>query len=74
VSDLLLNDAERRRFSVWLQHEASSSLGIAEQAEKMIPGPAGRLFSQRERGYAAACVLIARRLDDTESMTVGDAG
>lgn len=67
---LLLTDEERQRFAEWLEMEARSAAAMAQQLGKV--GPAvGEALSRKERLYAAAATLIARRLRETESFSVG---
>ena len=66
--ELLLSKDERDRFAVWLEHESAVSMGLAEQLDKL----SGTLeMASKERGYAYAAALIARRLRDTESTSIG---
>lgn len=66
---LLLTDSERERFAAWLEREAASSNGIAEQAEKL--GPAMAPLIARERAESAAALLIARKLRATVTDSIG---
>jgi len=67
--DLLLTEQERERFASWLEHEAAVSQGLIEQLEKL--GAAGAIASFREKQEAVAALLIARKLRETQSQSIG---
>jgi hypothetical protein len=65
---LLLSDAERDRFAAWLEHEAKQSALMAKVMEdNKMPDE----LIRRERAEATAAALIARKLRQTESFSVG---
>ena len=66
-----MTDAERKRFATWLEQDAASNAAIAKQAEKL--GPAGILIAKMNRQEAMAEMIVARRLRNTESLTLGEA-
>jgi hypothetical protein len=62
----LLTDKERDRFAWWLENEAKTSLGMAEQAEKLgIQG-----LVTKERAHALAATVISKKLRSTQSVTI----
>lgn len=66
---IMLSDAERRHFATWLQQEAVTAEGIAEQLGKLSMSSAlNATICARERNYADAARLIADRLIRTETM------
>lgn len=67
--DLLLTDQERLRFAAWLEHEAATTKGIVEQMEKL--GPHTAPMVARQKTEAAAALLIARKLRETHSDSIG---
>ena len=67
--ELLLSDSESRRFIFWLESEAPSAEGIAQQMASM--GGVHEMLAKQEREYAAAARLIAARLRRTERMSIG---
>ena len=66
--DLLLTDKERDRFAAWLEHEAATAHGLAQQMEKL--GPHVAPMVQRQKAEAAASLLIARKLRATHSDSI----
>jgi transcription initiation factor TFIIIB Brf1 subunit/transcription initiation factor TFIIB len=64
---MLFSDDERRRFSEWLRQEATTAKQLIEQMEKL---PIGSALAKGEKIYAAACVVIASRLEKTETVTI----
>ena len=56
MSSLMLTDEERNRFAAWLEREAETGQGIVEQ---------------REKQNIAAAIIIARKLRNTHSETIG---
>lgn len=63
----LLTEEERRKFAAWLEREALTSGGLAEQMAKInLP----TMVADVEKRYGAACALIADRLRRTESYTL----
>ena len=66
---MLLSDAERRKFTEWLEHESLSADAIARQMEQLKSPPMVEL-AKRERSYVVACNIIADRLRKTESQTI----
>lgn len=71
TESLLLTDSERRRFSDWLKREAESDRMMLEQLKHI--GPAGELMTKTFKDRITACLIIARLLDSTETMTLGGA-
>ena len=67
--DMLLTPQERDRFASWLEHEASTETGLAEQMDKL--GPVFALVAQQKGYEANAMRLIARRLRATHSDSIG---
>lgn len=66
--NLLLSDAERRRFADWLEHEAETGSELVRQLE-LLPGiPTGMV--NRQRAEASAAALIAAKLRATESSVI----
>lgn len=70
MNDLLLTPEEAQRFASWLEREAVTAEGLADQARKLGTGIA-TIVEAKERPYAAACLMIARRIRNTESQTIG---
>lgn len=70
MSTFILSDSERKRFSQWLHSQAASDLGLAEQMES-LKGRQFNLVAEYNRKRAAAYVLVATDLDNTESVSVG---
>lgn len=70
MPSLLLTPEEAERFASWLENEAMSAAGMIEQFTK-IGGPAVATLAQSEKRYAAACIIIARRIRSTERMEIG---
>ena len=62
----LLSDSERQRFAWWLENEAKTSLGMAEQAEKL----GIQSLVTKERAEALAATVISKKLRSMESMTL----
>ena len=60
---MILDKTDRDRFAIYLETEADSSDGIAEQMLKL---PATRVFAEREKEYAKACRVVAEKLRRTE--------
>jgi len=69
MNDLLLSEAERDRFADWLEHEARTATGLAEQAA-MLGGAMMNVTVRRLRDEAAASLLIARKLRATRSDSI----
>jgi hypothetical protein len=69
TENLLLSDAERERFAAYLERDAVSSEGIAEQMQK-LGGPVIEPLRQQVLAEAAACRIIAKKLRSTESQRV----
>lgn len=74
-----LTEQERGKFAKWLEKEAEQSDLMAKQADSMkggrddIGNPHNAMWEQaakRERMWAAACQIVAKRLRSIESMTV----
>lgn len=65
---MLLTDAERTKFAEWLRNEAASTKSIMEQAKKINVGEA---MNHRWKIELLACELIAAKLEQTESITIG---
>jgi hypothetical protein len=61
---VFLSNEERSKFSQWLEQEASSNDMLATQADK-LKLPIARML----RSEAAACIIIARKLKNTESQS-----
>ena len=59
--DRLLTDAERRRFTEYLQHESKVARRIAQQADR-LPGDRNKAVAETERVYADACELTSKKL------------
>ncbi|HVJ72089.1 MAG TPA: hypothetical protein VM531_11390 [Sphingomicrobium sp.] len=66
---LLLTDDERQKFARYLEQSAHSANGIADQLQQ-LKSPLMAQLALRERKFAAAALLIADRLRQTESQTV----
>ena len=64
-----LTDSERNKFAEYLDHEAIGNEGLAKQMEK-LPGPMTLEIAKRYRAEAAAMLLIASRLRNTEAQNV----
>ena len=63
----LLTDAECDRFARWLEHQAQTSLNMAEQGKKVnLP-----MLVQKETAEAMAYTVVAKILRSTESMRIG---
>ena len=62
----LLTQTERDRFAWWLEHEAQTSLGMAEQAEKL----GVTSLVQKETAEAMAYTVVAKILRSTESVSI----
>jgi hypothetical protein len=63
-----LTDAERVKFILWLHQEVKSAEGMAKLMEQNNVTAA---MSQREKVWGAACAMVAQRLENTETMTLG---
>lgn len=71
ADSLLLSDEERRRFVVWLRFEAQTANGMVETMKKIdIP----EVVLRREASYAAACTIVAARIEAIEAFTVAAPG
>jgi DNA-binding phage protein len=68
MEPIWLTDEERARFVAYLEQEAESSKGLADQAEKL--GLAGVMLAKKLRAEGLAAVVIAAKLKSTESMTI----
>ena len=66
-----LTDEERRKFAAWLMQEAHSNDVIIKQMEKL---PGLETGIKKYRLEAAAYLMIARRLESTEKMTIKEGG
>ena len=66
---ITLTDAERNHFADWLEQESASSEVLAKQAESL--GPSFHVVVKRLRMEAAATMMVAKRLRNTESLTIG---
>ena len=64
----LLTAQERERFAGWLEREVESAKGMIAQMGKMS-GLAPMI--EKEKRWAAACLIVARHLRNTEDMTIG---
>ena len=67
--ELLLIPDEMARFAAWLEHEAIVARGLADKIGSLT-GTFSALAGQ-ERKYADAAILIARRIRNTESTSIG---
>ena len=67
---MVLERAEREKFVQFLEQEAQSAIGIANQLQQNVPG-VGVELARRERQYAVACNIVAGRLRETHKMTIG---
>lgn len=68
----LLSDKERDRFATWLEQEAADGDAMAEQMKKSAAdAPVILVLAMKERAEAFAARVIAKKLRETESMTVG---
>ena len=66
--NFLLTDAERQRFIQWLTHEIHTTRGIIAQMEGIhVPATMVQAF----RAEVAAHEIVLRKLEKTESMTLG---
>lgn len=65
---MILTDAERTRFAEWLRNEAASTKAIMEQAKKLN---IGEVMNRRWKIELLACEIIAAKLEQTESVTIG---
>lgn len=64
-----LTDQERRKFSRWLEQEADTQKQLIDQMEKLGPGSA--MFLPHMKTELAAMIIIYRKLDDVEVMSIG---
>jgi len=64
---ILLSDAERERFASYLEEEARTNDGLAQQADKL--GPVGVMLAKKLRSDGLAASLVARQLRNAETMT-----
>lgn len=69
MSGYLLTDAEKHRFSQWLQLQIESCKAMAEQMEKMA-GPIGEELAKRERLKGAAFLIVYREINSGEKMEI----
>lgn len=69
----LLSDQERDRFASWLEQEAKSDEGTARQLEGLARGPSDptHVLALKFRIEAGAAKVIAKKLRETQSMTLG---
>lgn len=65
----MLTDTERERFATWLEQDAAGSNGLAKQADRLPPS-VGVPLAKRLRTEAAAQLIVAAKLRNTQSMTV----
>lgn len=65
---MLLSDAERDRFASWLERNADSARAIFRQLEN-LPHAAPLATSLKQE--IAASLIIAKKLRETESMSIG---
>ena len=63
----LLTDQERDRFVWWLTKQAETSKGMIQQFEKL---GVHQQITTAEKNYLQACMLLALRLESSESMTI----
>lgn len=71
MSELLLTDEERKRFTVWLRMQAESFNGTAKLLEEQMKGsPIKDEIVKRERQKAVACTIVANDIDSAEEMTL----
>ena len=70
MTSRLLTDAERDRFATWLEQEAETGELMAAQMDKMA-GPHFVLLAKKERVEAMSAKIVAKKLRETQSMTVG---
>jgi len=68
LSLIILTDQERIRFAAYLEQEAATSDGLADQMDKL--GGIGRL-AEMYRTMAAAAQIIAKDLRGGEKTTIG---
>jgi len=62
-----LSEEERHRFAAYLMQEASTALGLSEQAQKLDVN-VGRVLSDKLKREAAAMTIVARILTNFETM------
>jgi len=67
---MLLDEKEKLRFIEYLEITAENCKGIAEQMSK-AGGTVMEQLEKRERTKAAACLLIANDLRNSEPTTIG---
>jgi hypothetical protein len=65
----LLTDQERIRLMRWLEHEAATESGLLAQMKTL--GPAFAILMKHKEAEIAALLLIAGKLRNTESMSIG---
>jgi hypothetical protein len=68
----MLSDAEMRRFETWCLEQAASNEGIGEQLKKL--GTHGELVAKRQEQETLALRIVARKLQNTEQMTIRSSG
>ena len=65
----LLTQAESDRFCEWLRFELEGSRAILKQMEKSDLPPA---MTAHEKQWATVCLMMLRKLESTERMTIGE--
>ena len=66
---VLLTDEERRKFAAYLRQDAESNKLLSEAAKKMGSTPM-MIIARRKRLEADAESMVARMLEETESVTL----
>ncbi len=68
MSVITLDEKERQRFVAYLEQEAVTNKGMAEQIEKL--GAVHEVMVKRLRIKSGACIVIADDLKRAEDMTL----
>jgi hypothetical protein len=63
---ITLTQTERDKFAAWLEQEATTDRGLAEQAKKL--GGAGEAINKKLTMDAVMKEIVARQLRTTETM------
>lgn len=69
---VVLTEAERRRFALWLQQQAESARAIARQVASMPGSAAMGVLSKRFESEGAAMLIVASKLLATEDDSIRD--